>query len=216
MQNVPFPDRVAAGRALARELERFRGPDTVVLGVPRGGVVVAAEVARALASPLDVIVARKLGLPGQPECAIGAVAGDAPPQLDEEGLRLLGIPPEYVIAETERQRVELRRREALYRGDTPPLPLAGKTVLVVDDGLATGFTVAAALHALRAAGVARLIAAAPVAAPNAVRFLSRLADEVIAVTIPLTFRAVGHWYVNFDATSDAEVIETLRGMQEGP
>ncbi|MCC2672711.1 MAG: phosphoribosyltransferase, partial [Armatimonadetes bacterium] len=163
MRQTLFRDRTEAGRRLAVELERFRAPDTLVLGVPRGGVVVAAEVARALEAPLDVVIARKLGAPQQPELAIGAVISGGGRLLDDYAIRYLRVSAEYLEAETARQQEEIRRRISDYRGAEPAPELRGRTVIVVDDGVATGYTIRAALIALREQEPARLIVAVPVA-----------------------------------------------------
>jgi predicted phosphoribosyltransferase len=205
-----FHDRTDAGRQLAAELDRLRGPDTLVLGVPRGGVVVAAEVARALDAPLDVVIARKIGAPHQPELAIGAVVSSGGRLLDERAISYLRVPPAYIEAETARQQEEIRRRIADYRGSHPAPELRGRTVIVVDDGIATGYTIRAALVALREQQPARLIVAVPVAPASTCEDLRDVADEVICLRTPEPFLAVGAWYEDFDQTSDAEVIHLLR------
>ncbi len=204
-----FADRDEAGARLAEALApRVHGP-TTVLGIPRGGVVVAAAVARALGAPLDVVIPRKLGAPGNPELAIGAVAPGVR-VVDERTLRRLGIPEAYVDREAERQEREIERREAAYRGDRPPAPVAGRTAVVVDDGVATGATAVAALRWARAAGAARVVFAAPVGPPAARPRLEAEADEVVLLMEPRGFLAVGEWYRDFDQVSDAEVIDLLR------
>jgi putative phosphoribosyl transferase len=211
-----YRDRVDAGRKLAAALERYAGPDTVVLGVPRGGVVVAAEVARALGAPLDVVLARKLGAPEQPELAIGAViSGDHGRLLDEAAVRYLQVPAEYIEYETQRQLEEIDRRVELYRGEQPGLDLRGKTVIVVDDGVATGYTARAALLGLRRLQPARIVMAVPVAPPATCAALRSAADEVVCLQTPEPFLAVGGWYENFDQGSDEEVAELLRAVASG-
>jgi putative phosphoribosyl transferase len=207
----PFRDRVEAGRQLATALESFRGRETIVLGVPRGGVVVAAEVARALNADLDVVIARKIGAPHQPELAIGAVvSGEGGRLLDEETVRLLQVSPEYVESETARQLAEIRRRIHDYRaGRAEPL-LEGRTVLLVDDGIATGYTIRAALIALRRLRPGRLVVAAPVAPPEVCDRLAELADEVVCLRTPDPFVAVGAWYRDFTQVEDDEVRALLR------
>ncbi|MFJ6215392.1 phosphoribosyltransferase [Streptomyces sp. NPDC092296] len=208
-----FRDRREAGRALAGVLlERRRDgklPEPLVFGLPRGGLPVAHEVAAALHAPLDALVARKIGAPGQPELAIGALAGDAPPLWDREALHWLRVAPDELAPQVERERLELRRREALYRGDRPFPELAGRTALVVDDGLATGFTARAALRSLRDRHPARVVLAVPVGSPEAVAMLSREADEVVCPYQPEAFGSVGRWYEDFGQLTDDEVLELL-------
>lgn len=207
-----FRDRQEAGRILAAALERFRGEETVVLGVPRGGVIVAAEVARALGAPLDVVIARKLGAPFQPELAIGAVVSGGQRLLDEPSIRYLEVPAEYIERETARQLAEIDRRLAAYRDGRPPVEIHGKTVILLDDGIATGYTIRAALVGLRSQEAARLIVAVPVAPPATCEELRRLADEVICLKTPDPFLAVGAWYADFEQNTDEEV---TRLLQEG-
>jgi len=211
MQAAPLLDRIDAGRRLAAALERYRGPDTVVLGVPRGGVVVAAEVARLLDAQLDVVIARKIGAPHQPELAIGAVvSGEGGRLLDEETVRLLHVPAEYVERETARQLEEIQRRILDYRGDRPELSLEGRTVVLVDDGIATGYTIRAALIALRRRRPAHLVVAAPVAPAEVCARLAPLANEVVCLLTPEPFIAVGAWYRDFTQVEDDEVRALLR------
>lgn len=205
-----FQDRRAAGRRLAGLLEPYRGAGTLALGVPRGGVVVAAEVAAALAAELDVIIARKLGAPYQPELAIGAVISSGYRLLDEPAIRYLQVTPEYIEAETERQVAEIRRRMDHYRDGLPAPNVAGRTVLVIDDGIATGYTMRAALAGLRSLEPARLVVAVPVAPPSTCEDLARGADEVVCLQTPEPFLAVGAWYEDFDQVSDEEVTAILR------
>lgn len=197
----------------ARELD---GP-VLVLGVPRGGVVVAAEVARALGERalLDVVLARKIGAPGHPELAVGAVVGEGPECfLDERALAVLGVSREYVEAEVARQRAEIRRRAALYRAGRPEPPVTGHTVVVVDDGIATGYTVRAALAGVRARNPGRLVLAVPVAPPEALPEFRPLVDDLVCLLTPEPFMAVGAWYRNFDQTTDEEVAALLREAQQ--
>jgi putative phosphoribosyl transferase len=204
-----FRDREEAGDRLASEMvERITDPATV-LAIPRGGIVVAAPVARALDAPLDVVIPRKLGAPGNPELAIGAVAPGVT-VLHERAVRRLRVPPEYVEREAARQQDEIVRREAAYRGGRAPAPIERRTVAVVDDGVATGATAVAALRWARAAGSARVIFAAPVGPPAARARLEAECDEVVLLLEPETFFAVGEWYRDFDQVTDEQVIEILR------
>jgi predicted phosphoribosyltransferase len=209
MQPV-FADRTDAGRALARALEAHRGgTDTLVLGLPRGGVPVACEIARALALPLDVLVVRKLGLPWQPELAMGAIASGGALVLNDEVVRHLGGRMHEFEAVRAREQAELERRERKYRGDRPPLDIRGRTGILVDDGLATGATMQAAVRALRALGAARVVVAVPVASPEARDRIAAVADEVVCLAAPMFFSAVGQWYADFGQTEDAEVQDLL-------
>jgi putative phosphoribosyl transferase len=176
-------------------------------------VVVAAEVARALEAPLDVVIARKLGAPQQPELAIGAVISGGGRLLDDYAIRYLRVSAEYLEAETARQQEEIRRRISDYRGAEPAPELRGRTVIVVDDGVATGYTIRAALIALREQEPARLIVAVPVAPAASLEELAKVADEVVCLATPEPFLAVGAWYDDFDQTSDAEVIHLLRSLR---
>ena len=205
---MTFSDRTDAGSRLAARLGAYRRDQPVVIGLPRGGVVVAAAVARALDAPLDVVVARKLGAPDYPEFAIGAIAGGET-VLNEE-IDPGSLPPGYLNRVIATETREMERREKLYRGGQPAVPVAGRTVLVVDDGLATGSTAAAAVRALRRAGPRRIVLAVPVAAPDSAERLARIADEVVCLYTPADFRAVSLWYRSFGQTSDEEVVELLR------
>lgn len=206
-----FRDRHEAGQLLARELVTLRGrKDVIVLGVPRGGVVVAYEVARALGAPLDIYIARKIGAPQNPELAIGAVASDGTLVLDHDLIERIGVPANYVQEETARQRQEIKRRMAAYRGSRPPLDLRDKTVILVDDGVATGATTLASLRAIRTSQPARLILAVPVGPEDTIAVLSGEADQVICLYTPDLFWAVGAFYAVFDQTSDAEVVRLLQ------
>lgn len=204
-----FRDRNDAGDALAARLEQFRGTDALVLGLPRGGVVVAARLARLLDAELDVLVARKLGSPISAELAIGAVTAEGGRFLNDDIIRELGVSEPYIIAVTKVQQAEARRREALFRGNRPAPRIAGRTVILVDDGLATGATMRAAVSAVRKQAPARMIVAVPVGSPQACDALRGEADEVICLQEPGYFGAVGSWYDHFEQTEDDEVKELL-------
>ncbi|HYL55202.1 MAG TPA: phosphoribosyltransferase [Gemmatimonadales bacterium] len=204
-----FRDRTDAGRVLAAELERYRGTDALVLGLPRGGVVVAAEVARQLDAELDVIVARKLGSPLSPELAIGAVTAEGGVFLNRRLIYELGISEPYVSAVIHTERSAAERREALFRGARPRPRIAGRTVILVDDGLATGATMHAAVRSVRREAPARLIVAVPVGSPEACAALRGDSDEVVCPYQPEEFGAVGLWYRRFGQTDDTEVKELL-------
>jgi predicted phosphoribosyltransferase len=212
-----FADRVDAGRALTEVLTAYRDmPDTVVLGLPRGGVPVAFEIARTLGLPLDVLVVRKLGLPWQPELAMGAIASGGVLVLNDEVLRYLegrGAAFEDVRAREQR---ELERREQEFRGGRPPLEVSGRTTILVDDGLATGATMEAAVRALRSRGTARIVVAVPVASVEACRRIEDVADEVVCLATPLMFSAVGQWYEDFEQTDDAQVRDLLSRAHARP
>ncbi len=208
----PFQDRTEAGRVLADKLVSYAGrSDVLVLGLPRGGVPVAFEVARALDAPLDVCVVRKLGAPGHEELAMGAIASGGAWVLDRETTSALKISGRVLKEVAEREIQELRRRERAYRGDRPRVDVRGLTVILVDDGIATGSTMRAAIRALRRREPARIIAAAPTASPQAVEELEREADEVVCCITPDPFLAVGFWYRDFEQTSDQEVRALLDG-----
>jgi predicted phosphoribosyltransferase len=210
MPELIYRNRVHAGQELATALEKYGGrADGVVLGLPRGGVPVASEVAKALRATLDVIVVRKLGVPGWEELAMGAIAAGGVRVLNDEVVRQAGVPPAVIESVTAEQLLELRRRELAYRGDAPPAEVRGKTVILVDDGIATGSTIRAAAQALRKLSPAHLVIAAPVGAPNSCEKLAEVADEVVVPQQPEEFRAVGQWYANFDQTSDEEVERLL-------
>jgi predicted phosphoribosyltransferase len=184
--------------------------DSIVLGLPRGGVPVAFEVGRALESPLDIIVVRKLGVPWQPELAMGAIASGGVRVLDEELIRREGISPEDVEAVAAREKQEAERREQLYRAGRPALELRNRTVILVDDGLATGSTMRAAVKCVKSLQPSAVIVAVPVASRQACAYLRHVADECVCLAVPEPFGAVGEWYQDFRQTSDAEVRELLR------
>jgi putative phosphoribosyl transferase len=207
-----FRDREEAGEALASAIAaRITGP-TTVLGVPRGGVVVAVPVARALGAPLDVVIPRKLGAPGNPELAIGAVAPGVT-VLHERAVRQLGVASDYIEREAARQQQEIARREAAYRGGRAPAPIEGRTAVIVDDGVATGATAVAALRWARAAGASHVVFAAPVGPSAARARLEPVCDDLVLLREPATFYAVGEWYRDFDQVSDDEVIEILEATR---
>jgi predicted phosphoribosyltransferase len=205
-----FADRVEAGRRLADRLAAYaRRPDVLVLALPRGGVPVASEVARALGAPLDVFVVRKLGVPGHEELAMGAIASGGVCVLNRDTVRALDVPARLIEAVARREIQELRRRERAYRDDRPAPAVRGRTVILVDDGLATGSTMRAAVEALRRLGPARVVVAVPVAAPATCAEFRGVADECVCVTTPEPFFAVGAWYDDFSQTTDEEVRELL-------
>jgi predicted phosphoribosyltransferase len=205
---MPFLDRADAGRKLAGALERFRSRSPVVLALPRGGVPVGLEVARALGAPLDVIDARKLGAPGHEELAVGAIAPGAV-YVDRLLVRRLGVSAAYLEQITTAEGRELERRERLYRSGRPPLDVEGRVVILVDDGLATGATARAAVASLRQRRPAQVILAVPVGAPETVARLREVADDVVCLDTPPDFRAVSLAYRDFSPTSDAEVVSCL-------
>ena len=205
---MTFQDRYDAGRRLAQALEQYRDEDPVILGLPRGGVVVAYEIARSLAAPLDVLVVRKLGAPGAQEFAIGAIAPGAT-LLSRNLVAGLRVPREYLARIIAREADELARRELVYRGTRGPLEVEGRTVILVDDGLATGATAQAAVESLRRRGPKKIVFAAPVCSADGAKALEELADAVVCLECPADFGAVGYWYRDFSPTTDAEVIECL-------
>jgi len=206
-----FRNRAQAGAELAELLGAYRGVDGVVLGLPRGGVPVAAPVASALGLPLDAYVVRKLGVPGHEELAMGAIATGGVVVWNEDVLEMVRVSDERRQAAVARERAELERREIAYRGDRPPLVVRDRVMLVVDDGLATGATMAAAVAALKADAPASIVVAVPVAPLAAVQAFESVVDDVVVVAVPDHFGAVGEWYDDFRATSDDEVVALLRG-----
>ena len=211
-----FQDRLDAGRRLAARMNYLRGQDVVVLGLPRGGVPVALEVAKGLGVPLDVIVVRKLGVPSQPELAMGAVSEGGVLVTNDEIVRITRISSQEFALVATREREEVERRAKRFRGDRPQVSLTGRIALVVDDGIATGSSAQAACKVARALGAAKVLLAAPVGSAEAIKLLSKEADEVICLQIPEMFFAVGEWYHDFSATSDEEVAHLLRVEEESP
>jgi putative phosphoribosyl transferase len=212
-----FEDRREAGKALTQELASFKGQDNViVLGIPRGGVVVGHEVAEALDLPLDVYITRKIGAPRNPELAIGAVARDGTLILDHELANRLGVSQDYIDRESERQTQEIKRRTSEYRGELPDLELKGKVVILADDGVATGATMLATIQAIRAQDPAKLVLAVPVGPRDTIQRLRREVDELYCLHAPEIFWAVGAFYNVFDQTSDEEVKSLLQSNQQQP
>jgi predicted phosphoribosyltransferase len=205
-----FSDRRDAGRVLARELHTYRdNPDVIVLGLPRGGIPVAWEVAASLGAPLDAFVVRKLGVPGHEEYAAGALAHDGNVVFNDDVLRGLRITPDQLRDVTEREGRELERRESAYRGGRPPVDVAGRTAIVVDDGLATGASMRAAVQALRGMGPSAIVVAVPAAPLSTCQEFAELADDVVCATTPDPFLAVGEWYWDFAQVTDEEVRDLL-------
>ena len=208
MSGVRFVDRADAGARLAAAVAAVVSGPAVVLGIPRGGVIVASPVAHALGAALDVIVPKKLGAPFQPELGLGAVAPGVV-ILDEALIARLGVPQHYLDAEIDRERAEVARRTELYRAGRPPLDLRAGAAVIVDDGVATGGTALAAIASARAQGAAEVVFAAPVAPPELVERLAAAADRVVILATPARFSAVGEWYERFDQVSDEEVQAAL-------
>lgn len=204
-----FTDRPEAGHRLAERLEHLRTADPVVLALPRGGVPVAYPVARALHAPLDVILVRKLGVPAHPEVAYGAVSEDGVRVVNDDVLNAVHAPPGALEATERAARGELARQAARFRGDRPRVPLEGRTAVVVDDGIATGATASAACRVATAQGAARVVLAVPVAPPDTVTALEGAVDELVCLSVPETFFAVGEWYRDFSQTSDGEVVDLI-------
>lgn len=210
MIKLPFADRIEAGRLLAAELAgRKLGANVIVLALPRGGVPVGFEVAKALHAPLDVVVVRKIGVPWQPELAMGAIAGNSVQVLSQDMIRSLRIPQREIDAAVAKERLEVERREKLYRSGRAALKLHGQTVLLVDDGLATGSTMLVAARYVRALKPARTIIAVPVGAFEACELLKKEADELVCLATPRYFMAVGEWFEDFRQVNDAEVQRLL-------
>ena len=217
MRGEGFTDRAHAGRELAGRLAPYRGrSDVLVLALPRGGVPVGFEVAEALSAPLDVFVVRKLGVPGHEELAMGAIASGGVRVVNDDVVGRLGVPAGSIAEVVEREQGELERREHAYRGGREPPDLEGKVVILVDDGLATGATMLAAVRAARRLGPARVVVATPVAAPPTCAMLAREADEVVSVMTPDPMHAISLWYRDFPQTPDDEVRDLLERAGDGP
>ncbi len=204
-----FGNRTEAGTALAARLEHLRGDDIVVLGLPRGGIPVAFEIAQALDAPLDVIVVRKVGVPAQPELAMGAIGEDGVRVVNDDVIRLTGASTADFIRVEQRERDELKRRADRFRGAAPRADLVGRIAVIVDDGIATGSTARAACQVARAHGAERVVLAVPVAAPESVESLAGDADEIVCVEQPSPLRSVGEWYDDFTQVDDQTVVDLL-------
>jgi predicted phosphoribosyltransferase len=210
-----FEDRRDAGRKLGSALmSHVENENSIILALPRGGVPVAYEAARELGVPMDILLVRKLGVPGQEELAMGAIGSGGIQVLNKSLINMLGIPEESIDAVAKREDQEMKRSERIYRGNNPALGVEGKTVIIVDDGLATGATMRAAAEALRARNPVKIIVAAPVASPDTCEALNVVADEVVCLQTPQPFSSVGQWYKNFDQTSDQEVTALLNKSNE--
>jgi putative phosphoribosyl transferase len=205
-----FNDRVDAGKRLASELADFKDKDALVLAIPRGGVVVGYEIAKALSLQLDVIIPRKIGAPDNPELAIGAVTEDGTTILDRSLIAYIGVPPYYIEEESERQRQEIQRRLKVYRQNEPYPNLKGRNVIIVDDGIATGSTMKAALASVKNRGAKSVTIAIPVGPPSTIGELEKIADCVVCPYTPEYFQAIGQFYSDFSQTTDEEVIELLK------
>ncbi len=210
-----FRNRSEAGRKLAEKLSLYKGQgDVVILALPRGGVPVGYEIATYLGVPMDVLVARKLGAPGQPELGIGAIAPGGIRVLDDRLIRLLGVSNEYVEKVSQEEAQELQRRTQEYRDGRPDIPLEGKTVIIVDDGLATGVTARAAIESVRRRNPKKIILAIPVCASQAIPIMRSLVDELVCLLTPSELGAVGLWYSDFRQISDEEVKRLIESTQE--
>jgi predicted phosphoribosyltransferase len=211
-----FTDRIDAGKRLASVLKDFTGKNGIVLAIPRGGVVVGFEIAKALNLQLDVIIPRKIGSPENPELGIGAVAEDGTTILDNQLIKYLAVSKEYIAIETQRQKHEIGRRLKLYRQDASYPNIKGLDVIVVDDGIATGSTMKAALASVRNRGASSVTVAVPVGPPSTIEELNELADRVVCLYTPEYFQAIGEFYNDFSQTPDEEVIRLLRESKQKP
>jgi predicted phosphoribosyltransferase len=205
-----FSDRVNAGKRLASVLTEFAGKNAIVLAIPRGGVVVGYEISKALHLPLDVIIPHKIGAPGNPELAIGAMTEDGTIILDEALIAYIGVPKSYIKEESERQKHEIERRLKMYRQNEPYPNLEGREVIIVDDGIATGSTMKAALSSVKNRGARTVTVAVPVGPPSTIKELKRQADRVVCPYTPEYFQAIGQFYTDFNQTTDEEVIKLLK------
>jgi putative phosphoribosyl transferase len=212
-----YSDRKDAGQALVSYLEKYRNdPSSIVIALPRGGVVVAYEIAQALQLPLDIISPRKIGAPGNPEFAIGAITEDGEGIFDENTIEALGVTPEYLKKTIEQEKQKAQQRLALYRQGRKPVNLAQKTVIIVDDGLATGATMKAAIKSIKARKAKQIIVAVPVSPPDTYREIEHIVDAIVCPHCPLGFMAVGQFYQHFAQTEDEEVIDLMQKSQGGP
>jgi putative phosphoribosyl transferase len=209
-----FADRVDAGKRLASELDSFAGKNAIILAIPRGGVVVGYEIAKALNLQLDVIIPHKIGAPNNPELAIGAMTEDGTIVLDDNLVSFLGVPKDYIKEESEKQKNEIKRRLKIYRENAPYPNLKGKDIIIVDDGIATGSTMKAALASVKKKGAKTVNIAVPVGPPSTIKELKKQADKVICPYTPEYFQAIGQFYVDFNQTTDEEVIELLKESRE--
>lgn len=205
-----FKDRASAGRELARSLEKFRDQDVLVVGIPRGGVIAAAEVAESLNAPLDLIITRKIGAPGNEELAIGATAGEGQVMLNSKLVEALNVSKEYIEQRVQKAVAEIKRRRRLYLGELPSTNVGNKTVLVIDDGLATGYTALAAIEMLRTMKPQKIVLAVPVAPSETVARLTPEVDELVYLSMPREFFAVGQFYDEFHQVTDEEVIDRIK------
>jgi predicted phosphoribosyltransferase len=209
LSRVLFKDRVEAGRRLAAALSEFKGKDTIVLGIPRGGVVVASEVAKGLGAPLDIVVTRKIEAPGEPEYALGAVTQEGDVIMDRQAAESLGASKDYLDNQIRQKREEVKDRLRTLRGDVPYARLEGKVVIIVDDGIATGSSVGAAVMSVKKRGPKKVIVATPVAPASTVEMLSEDGTKVVALETPADFLAIGEFYSDFDQVEDGEVRRIL-------
>jgi len=206
-----FHDRQEAGQKLAQALEKFKNAkEAIILALPRGGVVVGFEIAKALNLPLDIVVPRKIGAPDNPEFAIGAITESGEGIFDQETIAFYRISKEYIKKTVAEEKKEALRRLKLYRGDRPPLDLKDKTVILIDDGIATGATMRAAIKSVKEKGAKKVIVAVPVSAPDSFKIIKKEVDEMISLAVPVFFGAVGAFYENFEQTSDEEVVDLMK------
>ena len=212
-EETPFEDRKDAGRQLAERLAGYGDENPIILALPRGGVPVGYEIACALEAPLDIFIARKLGAPGRRELGIGAVAQGGLRVLNERIVQALGVSEEYIERVAAKEMAEIERRLHLLRSDRPELEVRGRTVILVDDGLATGVTACAAIHALRQRAPRRLVLAVPVCAVQTVETIRSEVDDLVCLKIPSDLMAIGFWYLNFEQVPDEEVIKLLEGAR---